>query len=126
MISNYQIFYTSIFQHKLKPHISQYDIETNSNQHLYFYENKKSILKNPFKKWGGKRLRLRAEGPPPFLERYFLEKRFFFRKSIHFVLFWLQCHVAKCVVLSCVEIYSCKISVVVRNQLIPEHHLQII
>ena len=59
-----QIFYTSIFQHKLKPHISQYDIETNSNQHLYFYENKKSFLKNPFKKWGASACACRPKAHP--------------------------------------------------------------
>ena len=29
-----QIFHTSIFQHKLKPHILRHDIKANSKQHL--------------------------------------------------------------------------------------------
>ena len=68
-------------------------------------------------------MRLRAEGPPPFIERDFLEEIFRFRKSINVGLNWFQYHIAKCMVLTCVEIYSCKISVVVRNQLIPDHSI---
>ena len=35
-----QIFYTSIFQHKLKPNILQHDIEANSKQNVSFYLKK--------------------------------------------------------------------------------------
>ena len=71
------IFYTSIFKHKLKPHILRHDIKANSKQHLYFDRKKTLFQKISFKKWGRKRLCLRAEGPPPFIERDFLEKFFF-------------------------------------------------
>ena len=72
---------------------------------------------------GAKRLRLRAEGPPPFIERDFFGKVFCFCKSINFVLNLFQCNAAKGVFFSCVEIYSCQISVVVRNRFIPDHSI---
>ena len=61
-----QIFYTSIFQHKSKPHISKRNFKLDAKQNSYVKENifKKSLSRNG----GGKRLRLRrAEGPPPLI-----------------------------------------------------------
>ena len=63
---------------------------------------------------GAKRLRLRAEGPPPFLERDFLKK--FFCKNMNSVSHPVGSRVSKNVVLTCAEIYSCKISEAVLNR----------
>ena len=69
-----------------------------------------------FEEMGGKRLRLRrAEGPPPHLfERDFLKK--FFCKNMNSVSHPVGSRVSKNVVLTCAEIYSCKISEAVLNR----------
>ena len=43
-----QIFYTSIFQHNLKPHILQHDIEAKTKQNLCFYEKREFLEKRFF------------------------------------------------------------------------------
>ena len=45
-----QIFHTSIFQHKLKPHILRHDIKANSKQHLYFDRKKKTLFQKSLSK----------------------------------------------------------------------------
>ena len=67
-----QIFYTSIFQHKSKPHFSKRGCQLDAKQNSCFY--RKISLKNLFQEMGGKRLRLRRGGGPPppfFLKRIF-------------------------------------------------------
>ena len=53
-----QIFHTSIFQHKLKPHILRHDIKANSKQHLYFDRKKNTFPKNLFQEMGAQALAL--------------------------------------------------------------------
>ena len=69
-----QIFYTSIFQHKSKPHISKRDFKLDAKQNSCFYRkfsSEKSLSRN-----GGQALALAAGRRPasPFLERIFVER----------------------------------------------------
>ena len=60
-----QIFYTSIFQHNLKPHILQHDIEAKTKQNVCFYEKKNAFPKNIFQEMGGQALALAGRRPAP-------------------------------------------------------------
>ena len=72
-----QIFYTSIFQHKLKPHILQHDIEANSKQIYAFAREKKTLFQKILSRNGG--ASACACGPkarPHLLSEIFQERSF--------------------------------------------------
>jgi hypothetical protein len=74
-----QIFHTSIFQHKLKPHILRHDIKANSKQHLYFDRKKKHFSKKSLSINGGG-LSARKRLRPHFLKGFF--KKVFFSVKV--------------------------------------------
>ena len=85
-----QIFYTSIFQHKSKPHISKRDFKLDAKQNSCFY--RKYSSEKSFQEMGG-----RAFGPPQAqaLAPHFLKYifgRIFSVKA--WILFWIQFEVA--------------------------------
>ena len=71
-----QIFYTSIFQHKSKPHISKRNFKLDAKQNSYVY--RKYFLKNLFQEMRGggpSARRKRKRLPPHFLKEIF--KKYF-------------------------------------------------
>ena len=71
-----QIFYTSIFQHKSKPHISKRDFKLDAKQNSCFY--RKYSSKKSFQEMGAQALALAGWKPATIYWKRFFGKVFFF------------------------------------------------